>query len=78
MIVRLQHFNNAVRNYIFRDHPFFSAFLQEYREYAKGEGVNLVVCFQKLILATVPVHETSLADQHFYSMHLGRREGYSM
>ena len=28
-----------------------------------------------LVLATVPVHETSLANQHFYSMLLGRREG---
>ena len=28
-----------------------------------------------LVLATVPVHETSLVNQHFYSMLLGRREG---
>ena len=28
-----------------------------------------------LILATIPVHETSLANQHFYSTLLGRREG---
>ena len=28
-----------------------------------------------LVLATVPVHETSLANQHFYSMLLRRREG---
>ena len=28
-----------------------------------------------LILATVPVHETSLANQHFCSALLGRREG---
>ena len=30
-----------------RDHPLFSAFSQEYREYARGEGVNPVVRFQK-------------------------------
>ena len=28
-----------------------------------------------LILATVLVHETSLANQYFYSTFLGRREG---
>ena len=28
-----------------------------------------------LVLATVPVHETSLANQHFYSTLLGRGEG---
>ena len=28
-----------------------------------------------LVLATVVVHETSLANQNFYSMLLGRREG---
>ena len=28
-----------------------------------------------LVLATVPVHETNLANQHFYSTLLGRREG---
>ena len=28
-----------------------------------------------LVLATVPVHETSLGNQHFYSKLLGRREG---
>ena len=28
-----------------------------------------------LVLATVPVNETSLANQHFYSTLLGRREG---
>ena len=30
-----------------RDHPLFSAFLQEYREYARREGVNPDVRFQK-------------------------------
>ena len=34
-----------------------------------GEGVNSVVCFQN---ATVPVHETSLANQHFYGTLSGR------
>ena len=28
-----------------------------------------------LVLASVSVHETSLANQHFYSTFLGRREG---
>ena len=28
-----------------------------------------------ILAATVPVHETSLANQHFYSTLLGRREG---
>ena len=28
-----------------------------------------------LVLATVPVHETTLANQHYYSILLGRREG---
>ena len=28
-----------------------------------------------LVLAIVPVHETSLGNQHYYSMPLGRREG---
>ena len=28
-----------------------------------------------LVLASVSVHETSLANQHFYSTLLGRREG---
>ena len=28
-----------------------------------------------LVLATVPVHETSLANQHFNNTLLGRREG---
>ena len=27
-----------------------------------------------LVLATVPMHETSLANQHFYSTLLGKRE----
>ena len=44
-----------------------SAFLQEHREYARGRAV---VRFKKLILATVPVHETSsLVNQHFYSIY---------
>ena len=28
-----------------------------------------------LVLASVPVHETNLANQYFYSTLLGRREG---
>ena len=32
---------------VLRDHPLFSAFSQGYREYARGEGVNPVVNFQK-------------------------------
>ena len=42
-----------------------------------GGGGNPVVHFQKmLVLATVPVHETTLANQHFYSRILERRWGY--
>ena len=40
-------------------------------EYTRGQFYT----FKMLVLATVPVHETSLANQHFYSMLLGRREG---
>ena len=29
-----------------------------------------------LVLATVLIHETSLANQHFYSTRLGRGRGY--
>ena len=37
-----------------------------------GEGVNPIVGFQK---STVPVHETSLANQHFI-VHFWVGEGY--
>ena len=52
----------------FRDHPLFSVFCKS-TESTLGEGVKM------LVLATVPVHETSLVNQHFYSTLLGRREG---
>ena len=42
---------------LLRDHPLFSGTL--------GEEVNPVV---RLKNATVPVRETSLANQHFYSL----------
>ena len=44
--------------------------------YARGMGYKSSCTLSKiLVLATVPVHETSLANQKFYSMLLGRREG---
>ena len=58
-----------------RDHPLLSAFCRG-TESTLGGGINPVVHFQKLlVLATVSVHETSLANQHFYSTHLRRKEG---
>ena len=41
-----------------------------------GGGKSSYTLLKMLVLATVPVHETSLANQHFYSTLLGRREGY--
>ena len=43
-----------------------------FTESALGGGVKPVVDFKMFVLATVPAHETSLANQHFYSMLLGR------
>ena len=40
---------------------------------ARGDKSSCTLLIM-LVLATVPVHETSLANQHFYSMILGRRE----
>ena len=37
-----------------------------------GGGKSSCVLYKMLILATVCVHETNLANQHFYSMLLGR------
>ena len=48
-----------------RDHPLFTAFLQEYREYARRRGKCSCTLSKMLVLATVPVHETSLANHHF-------------
>ena len=45
----------------YRDHPLFSAFSKEHREYAIGGG-GKSSCTHA---ATVPVHETSLTNQHF-------------
>ena len=39
-----------------------------------GGGKSSCTLSNMLVLATVPVHE-SLANQHFYSTLLGRREG---
>ena len=39
-----------------------------------GGGKSSCTLSKMLILATIPVHETSLANQHFYSTLLGRRE----
>ena len=60
-----------------RDHPLFSALLQEYREYARGRGKSSCMLSKMLVLAFVPVHETSLPNQHFYSTLLRRREEVS-
>ena len=40
-----------------------------------GGGKSSCTLSKMLVLATVPIHETSLANQHFYSTLLGRREG---
>ena len=58
-----------------RDHPLFSAFSQDYREYARGGGKSSCTLSKMLVLATVPVFEVSLANQYFYGTFLGRREG---
>ena len=38
-------------------------------------GKSSCMLSKMLVLATVPVHETILVNQHFYSTLLGRREG---
>ena len=40
-----------------------------------GGGKSSCILSKMLILATVPVYETSLVNQHFYSTLLGSREG---
>ena len=40
-----------------------------------GGGYASCTLSKMLVLATVPVHEISLANQHFYSTLLWRREG---
>ena len=44
--------------------------------YARGRGKSSCTLSKMLALSTVPLHETSLANQHFYSTLLGRRERY--
>ena len=41
----------------------------------RGQGKSSCMLSKMLVLATINVHETSLANQHFYSTLLGRREG---
>ena len=43
----------------------------------QGGGKSSCMLSKMLVLATVPaaVHESNLANQNFYSMLLGRREG---
>ena len=41
-----------------------------------GGGKSSCILSKKLVLATVLVHETSFANQHFYSMLLGGRRCY--
>ena len=49
---------------------------RDYREYARGRGEIQLYALKMLVLATVPVLETSLANQHLYnSTLLGRGEG---
>ena len=40
-----------------------------------GGGKSSCTLSKMLVLDTAPVHKTSLANQHFYSTLLGRREG---
>ena len=40
-----------------------------------GGGKSSCTLSKMLVLDTVPIHEVSLANQHFYSTLLGRREG---
>ena len=41
-----------------------------------GGGKSSCTLSEILVLATIPVHETSLANQHFYSILFRRRKGY--
>ena len=54
----------------------FSIFARVQRVRQGGGGKSSCTLSKMLVLATVNVHETSLANQHFYSTLLGRREGY--
>ena len=45
-------------------------FQQEYRDLLLGEGVNPVVRFKMPVLATLPVHKTSLANKIFIAYFL--------
>ena len=58
-------YNKTLNRQLLRDHPLFSAFSQEYREYTRGRGKSSCTLSKMLVLATVTVHETSLANQHF-------------
>ena len=54
----------------------FSAFLQKYREYASGEGINSVVyAFKNVGLSYCTLHETSLANNFYSTLWVGGR-GY--
>ena len=57
---------------LLRDHPSFSAFSQEYREYARGEAGKSSCTLLKNV--GLSYYTCSLANQHFYSTLLGRRE----
>ena len=54
---------------------YFKHFHKSTKSTLGGGGKSSCMLSKMLILATVPVHETSLANQHFYSTHMGRREG---
>ena len=42
---KLTFFLKAFQTHFLREHPLFSTFVQEYREYTRREGVNPVVHF---------------------------------
>ena len=54
---------------------YFQHFRKSTESTLGGGGKSSCTLSKMLVLATVPVHETSLANQHFYSTLLGRREG---
>ena len=51
-----------------RDHSLFSAFRKSTESTLGRGGKSNCTLSKMLVLATVNVHETSLANQHFYSI----------
>ena len=54
---------------------YFQHFHKSTESTLGGGGKFSCTLSKMLVLVTVPVHETSLANQHFYCTLLGRREG---